>query len=252
MLDSCGTSESGETPQALKALRRLTARPAESKHPGVERNGLVQKVLIQKAFYLVPTSNPVYDKQKKEEQNMTLKEWFEKGMTTQQYLDYMKVNKENTETILHKFEIPKEDEQILSSLSNQNLSVIILTEDWCGDAMINVPILLKLAEATNMHVRFLLRDENLELMDQYLTNGTSRAIPIFIFIDENGIEKAVWGPRAPEIQKMVEEARAELPDKEAEEFPEKQKAMYQRLMSYYVESPEAWTYVYNSIKKKFQ
>ena len=40
-------------------------------------------------------------------------------------------------------------------------------------------------------------------MDQYLTNGTARSIPIFIFIDEKGEEKAVWGPRAKEVQEIV-------------------------------------------------
>ncbi|PLT27857.1 hypothetical protein CUU66_21695 [Peribacillus deserti] len=34
--DSCGSSGTGETPQAKP--RRLTARPAESEHPGAEIN----------------------------------------------------------------------------------------------------------------------------------------------------------------------------------------------------------------------
>src|SRR5690625_6161251 len=53
--------------------------------------------------------------------------------------------------------------------------------------MLNIPIFLKIAEIANMPVRFLNRDENLELMDEYLTNG-NRVIPIFIFIDEDGNE----------------------------------------------------------------
>ena len=55
----------------------------------------------------------------------------------------------------------------------------------------------------------LLRDQNLELMDQYLTNGTSRAIPIFVFIDQNGNERAVWGPRAETVQHFVDGATFE-------------------------------------------
>ncbi|MHC8520324.1 thioredoxin family protein [Rossellomorea sp. H39__3] len=70
--------------------------------------------------------------------------------------------------------------------------MIAITEDWCGDAMVNIPILLKLAEAAGIEVKMILRDENLELMDQYLTNGTSRSIPIFIFIDGEGKERMVW------------------------------------------------------------
>ncbi len=42
----------------------------------------------------------------------------------------------------------------------------------------------QLLEKADMPVKFLLRDENLVLMDQYLTNGKSRTIPIMIFINE--------------------------------------------------------------------
>ena len=69
---------------------------------------------------------------------------------------------------------------------------------------------MKIAETANIEVRFLLRDQNLELMDQYLTNGKSRSIPIYIFIDKDGKEVAVWGPRAPEVQAFVERERATL------------------------------------------
>src|SRR5699024_1392612 len=103
----------------------------------------------------------------------------------------------------------------------RKLRVIALTEDWCGDAMLNIPILLRMAEKADMPVRMLLRDDNLELMDQYLTNGKSRSIPIFIFIDEAGQEQAVWGPRAAKIQAFIDKSRSELPSKDADDYNEK-------------------------------
>jgi hypothetical protein len=51
--DSCGSSGTGETPQALEAPRRLSARPAESKHPGVEVNtALIATMITKRAFCL--------------------------------------------------------------------------------------------------------------------------------------------------------------------------------------------------------
>ena len=50
----------------------------------------------------------------------------------------------------------------------------------------------RISEVANIEMSLLIRDENLELMDQYLTNGTARAIPIFIFIDKDGNEQAVF------------------------------------------------------------
>ena len=71
----------------------------------------------------------------------------------------------------------------------------------------------RISEVANIDMSLLIRDENLELMDQYLTNGTARAIPIFIFIDKDGNEQAVWGPRAPKVQELVTSMRATLPEK---------------------------------------
>ncbi|OAT86266.1 thioredoxin [Bacillus sp. MKU004] len=179
---------------------------------------------------------------------MTLQDWFNKGMSSSEYLEYMKTHRENTLSILNKFTIPEEDKDVLKSLAGHSLRVIVLTEDWCGDAMLNIPILLKLAEEADMEVKMILRDENLELMDQYLTNGTSRAIPIFIFIDEEGEEKMVWGPRAPMVKKIVDDERAKLPPKDHEEFPEKQKEMIERLTSQYTSDKTIWNEVYESLK----
>ena len=51
---------------------------------------------------------------------------------------------------------------LLERIGEHSLKVIAITEDWCGDAMVNIPILLKLAEAANIEVKMILRDENLE------------------------------------------------------------------------------------------
>lgn len=74
----------------------------------------------------------------------------------------------------------------------------------------------RISEVANIDMSLLIRDENLELMDQYLTNGTARAIPIFIFIDKDGNEQAVWGPRAPKVQELVTSMRATLPEKKTQ------------------------------------
>ncbi|MYL33632.1 thioredoxin family protein [Pontibacillus yanchengensis] len=178
---------------------------------------------------------------------MSLNEWFDKGMTPQEYVSSMTKNQDNLMHVYNHFTLP-EDQRFFDKVKEQNLRVVVLTEDWCGDAMLNIPILLKISEQTNMDVRLLNRDENLELMDQYLTNGSSRAIPIFIFINEKGEEVAVWGPRAPELQQLVDNGRENLPSKDNPIFEEKQKEMILFLTKAYRENEELWSHVYNSIK----
>ena len=81
--------------------------------------------------------------------------------------------------------------------------LLVLSEDWCGDAVNTVPVVARLAElAPNTDLRVLARDENLDLMDAHLT-GTSRSIPVVIALDEEFNERGWWGPRPAALQQWV-------------------------------------------------
>ena len=61
---------------------------------------------------------------------------------------------------------------------------LVLSEDWCGDAVNIVPWVDALAvSSSNLEMRIIARDENLDLMDQHLTNGKSRSIPVVLLLD---------------------------------------------------------------------
>lgn len=80
---------------------------------------------------------------------------------------------------------------------------LVITEGWCGDAAHNLPFIAKMAEtAKNISLRLVLRDENPELMDLFLTNG-SRSIPKLIRLNENMEVVGEWGPRPATLQKKV-------------------------------------------------
>lgn len=86
---------------------------------------------------------------------------------------------------------------------------LTLTEGWCGDAAQNIPAIEKIAaENPLIKTRYLLRDENPELMGRYLTNG-GRAIPVMICLDgETFQELGKWGSRPTAIQKYFLELKA--------------------------------------------
>jgi hypothetical protein len=100
------------------------------------------------------------------------------------------------------------DEELVRMVEAHGNKMIwfIITEAWCGDAAQNLPFIAKLSEASsNVELRLVYRDENLNFMDKYLTKG-SRSIPKFIALDEaTGNELFVWGPRPIPVQKMVTE-----------------------------------------------
>ncbi|MFZ0443526.1 MAG: thioredoxin family protein [Bacillus sp. (in: firmicutes)] len=178
---------------------------------------------------------------------MELKQWFEKGLTTEEYIAGMNVNQEKMNTIYRQFTLNAEEKQQAQKVKDLGLKVIVISEDWCGDAMLNNPVLLRIAEEANIDVRFVLRDQNLELIDQYLTNGTSRSIPIFVFIDGNGEEKAVWGPRASKLQDLVTSEISKLPSQDDPDFKDKQMALYKQLGERYQVGEGLWHTVAESI-----
>lgn len=73
---------------------------------------------------------------------------------------------------------------------------LIITEGWCGDAAQNIPVIEKIAALNpNIETRYVLRDENLELMDRFLTNN-ARSIPKLVALDAETLEElGTWGPR---------------------------------------------------------
>jgi len=86
---------------------------------------------------------------------------------------------------------------------------VVLTEGWCGDAAQNLPVIAKMASMNpKITLTLLLRDENLEVMDAYLTNG-GRSIPKLIMLDENLNELGQWGPRPQPVQDIMTKMKAE-------------------------------------------
>ncbi len=82
---------------------------------------------------------------------------------------------------------------------------MVLTESWCGDAAQIVPILNAFSEINkNIDLQLLLRDENIELMDLYLTHGKSRSIPKVIVAEADTMKELFhWGPRPAVLQEMM-------------------------------------------------
>jgi hypothetical protein len=81
--------------------------------------------------------------------------------------------------------------------------LLVLSEDWCGDAVNTVPVVAKLADrAPTLDLRVLGRDANPDLMNAHLT-GTSRSIPVVIALDDTFAEHGWWGPRPTVLQHWV-------------------------------------------------
>jgi hypothetical protein len=105
--------------------------------------------------------------------------------------------------------------------AGQQRKLLVIAEDWCGDASSTVPVLARLAEVLpGLELRIILRDQHPEVMERYLTGG-SRSIPIVIALDERMQEVGYWGPRPRVLQAWVMANRQTMP--KAELYPEVRK-----------------------------
>jgi hypothetical protein len=141
---------------------------------------------------------------------MVTKEQFQQGMTFQQYLDQMGTNKEKFVQFLSEVKVRPEDRAAFASRKDK-LNVLVITEDWCGDALYNLPVLAKMVEgAPNVEMRVFLRDRNPELMSQYLNQGLYKSIPVFVFFDAQMKELARFVERPPAATEYMEKKQLEL------------------------------------------
>jgi len=105
----------------------------------------------------------------------------------------------------------KVDEAVKEKIAKTNINQtwLVLTESWCGDAAHIMPVINKVAELNNtIDFKVVLRDENLDLMNQFLTNG-GQSIPKLILIDNATIEVVnTFGPRPSEATKLVLDYKA--------------------------------------------
>ena len=141
---------------------------------------------------------------------MVTKQRFAQGMTFQQYLDQMTTNKDKFLETMAATHVTPQDRAVFADRP-EKLNVLVLTEDWCGDALTNFPVLARMVEgAPNVEMRVFLRDQSPDLMDQYLNRGLFRSIPVFVFFDDDMKELARFVERPPKITEYMDQKQLEL------------------------------------------
>lgn len=126
---------------------------------------------------------------------------------SQAMVDYTKLNYSRMKRILKTTDPLPEVNDTLECF-NDKITWLVIAESWCGDAAQNVPVMQIMAEVNpNIDVRVILRDENPDLMNKYLTNG-GKSIPKLICLDENLNELGTWGPRPAILQDWLKKEKA--------------------------------------------
>ncbi|MDT8346692.1 MAG: thioredoxin family protein [Flavobacteriaceae bacterium] len=131
------------------------------------------------------------------------------------YANYTRLNFSRMKRLLKTVKLTAAQTACVRAL-NKSMTWLVISEAWCGDAAQNLPVLKIIADQNpNIELKIVLRDDNEELMEAFLTNGT-KSIPKMILLDNESLEViATWGPRPKEAAAMVrkeKEAKGKLDD----------------------------------------
>jgi hypothetical protein len=101
--------------------------------------------------------------------------------------------------------------EIIQKLNQLNGDYIwlVISEGWCGDAAQILPVIYKMAELSErIDLKIVFRDENEDLMNLFLSNGT-KSIPKLIILDKITLEVlGDFGPRPIGAKQLILDYKA--------------------------------------------
>jgi Thioredoxin len=114
---------------------------------------------------------------------------FDQGLSYADFLAGALVNRDKFENNYKTAPLSEEDLAFfrkVAALRGGPSKILAIAEAWCGDVYRELPTIVRIAEASGISLRIFLRDQNADIMDEFLSNGgKSRAIPVFVFYTED-------------------------------------------------------------------
>lgn len=128
---------------------------------------------------------------------MVTAERFAQGLTIPEYVAQMHTNQDAFARLLAEAPVRPEDRDALCALERK-IKILVITEDWCPDSLRTIPVMARLVDGLpHVEMRVFLRDDNPDVMDQYLKRGLYRSIPVFAFFDADMHELARFIEQRP-------------------------------------------------------
>jgi hypothetical protein len=138
-------------------------------------------------------------------------ESWQTGRELGSYVESMEFNQNAMRRRLVEVRLTNRDQQRLGRLEGP-VHVLVMTEDWCSDSLMNLPIVARIVEATpGMDLRIFKRSEAAELNEFYIRQGITR-IPVVTFLDGDFQEMGTWMERSQAAHSKIEEWAATHPE----------------------------------------
>jgi thiol-disulfide isomerase/thioredoxin len=147
-------------------------------------------------------------------------ERFASGMTWQQYLERIKRNRDKFEYNYDETVLADGDVEAFRSLAAKPdgpAKVLALAEDWCPDVFRGLPVMIRIAEAAALELHIFPRDENPDIMNEFLNRGECQSIPTFVFYTRDHRYIAHWIERPAKANAEMAQVMALFQGKHSEE-----------------------------------
>lgn len=109
-------------------------------------------------------------------------------------------------------------EAVKGLVQRHGVKALVIGEDWCPDVWRGLPVMARIGELTGMEVRFFLRDQNKDIMAEFLKGGEFESIPTIVFYDGDHRYLGHWIERAdranaemPALRKVMEGVERDTP-----------------------------------------
>ena len=143
-------------------------------------------------------------------QSPSLQTRFAQALTLDDFIASAEANADLWRALARRAVVPQTLRAAVQSVAGR-WHLLVLVEDWCGDAVNSLPYVQALANtAPAIDMRILSRDANPDLMDAHLSPTGGRAIPVVIVLDEHYVERCWWGSRPRELQRWIHTDGAHL------------------------------------------
>lgn len=142
-------------------------------------------------------------------------ERFRTGKTFQEYLDSGIRNRDLFVQHYERLEITPEQKARLQALAAKPGGphhMVVIGEDWCPDVYRGLGVAQRIAEAMGIELRFFERDQNKDMIAEYLKDGQFESIPVFIFYDANHRELGHFIERPALANEQIHVTRTVLGD----------------------------------------
>lgn len=142
-------------------------------------------------------------------------ERFGKGKTFQEYLASGIRNRNLFEDNYNGLTISAEQERALKELAARPDGphhVVVIGEDWCPDVYRGAGVAQRIAEAMGIELRYFERDQNKDMIAEYLKDGEFESIPVFVFYDREHREVAHFIERPKLANEQIHQTRDVLGD----------------------------------------